>query len=67
MAAGQRAAYRCQIVNGWLMVEFAAAPRELCATSVDSALTRLQVGEVVVVASGDMPALRTRLAGMGIG
>lgn len=69
MAIGGRvtAAYRCQVVDGWLQVQYAATQRSLCAQSVDVALERLQAGELVTVAGSDMPALRTRLAGLGIG
>lgn len=67
IAGGVTAAYRCQVVDGWLQVQYAATQRSLCAQSVDVALERLQAGELVTVAGSDMPALRTRLAGLGIG
>lgn len=62
----ERTAYQCQVIAEQLSAAFAPRVRSECAT-VDDALRRLARGEVVVVAGCDMHALRTRLAGLGIG
>ena len=67
MAGGVTAAYRCQVVDGWLRVNYQAALRSQCAESLDLALQRLQAGEIVTVAGCDMALLRTRLAQNGVG
>ena len=64
---GVTAAYRCQVVDGWLRVNYQAALRSQCADSLDLAIQRLQAGEIVTVAGCDMALLRTRLAQNGVG
>ena len=44
MAGGVTAAYRCQVVDGWLRVNYQAALRSQCADSLDLAIQRLQAG-----------------------
>lgn len=67
MAGGVTAAYRCQVRENWLHVEYRAMPRAHCADTVEQAIERLERGEQVIVAGGDMGQLRTRLASLGIG
>ena len=39
------AAYRCQVVDGWLRVNYQAALRSQCADSLDLAIQRLQLAD----------------------
>lgn len=66
VSGGVTAAYACEVIDGEMITHYAARLRSQCAT-VDDALLRLARGERVVVAGCDMAALRTRLAGLGIG
>lgn len=67
IAGGVTAAYRCQVVDGWLRVKYSPMPRGHCADTVEQAVELLRNGHQVIVAGADMAALRTALAGSGVG
>lgn len=68
MAAGGgvTTAYKCWVVAEQMFTQHTSRLRSEC-VKVDDAVARLGCGETVVVAGSDMAALRTRLAGLGIG
>ena len=66
VAGGITTAYKCQVSEYRLHVQSTSYPKAECA-NIEAAIQMLQAGESCIVASADIPALRQRLQGLGVG
>lgn len=65
IAGGATVAYRCRVIDDTLIDTRTTYPVGMC-EKLESALTKLQSGDVVIVAGADKHALNERLIAMGV-